>query len=203
MENEKKHTNQSANELLVAGTALGAVGAVGALATGAACPICLVAAPLLVGIGLVKKLKKRRTAIGLGLLMGAVVLGATVKTSWARSEKMHRVVFELTSDNPEQWAATLNNVENLQKAFGKEHTEIEVVAHGKGLGALSKTNTSSGERITAISNAGVRFAACQNTMRKMHLTKGDLLPVSQTVDSGVAELVRKQEAGWAYLKSSP
>lgn len=203
MENEKKHTNQSANELLVAGTALGAVGAVGALATGAACPICLVAAPLFLGIGLVKKLKKRRTAIGLGLLMGAVVLGATVKTSWAQSEKMHRVVFELTSDNPEQWAATLNNVENLQKAFGKEHTEIEVVAHGKGLGALSKTNTSSGERITAISNAGVRFAACQNTMRKMHLTKGDLLPVSQPVDSGVAELVRKQEAGWAYLKSSP
>ena len=147
-------------------------------------------------------MRKRPTAIGLWFLVGAVVLGTAARTTSAQSEKMHRVVFELTSDNPEQWEAALNNVENLQRAFGKEHTEIEVVAHGKGLEALRKTNTSSGERITSISKNGVRFAACENTMRKMHLTKDDLLPVSQPVDSGVAEVVRKQEAGWAYLKSS-
>ena len=149
------------------------------------------------------EMKKRRTVVGLGLLIGTVVLGTTARTTWAQSEKMHRVVFELTSDNPEQWEATLNNVENLQKAFGKEHTELEVVAHGKGLQVLKKTNTTSGDRITSISKTGVRFAACENKMRKMHLTKEDLLPVSQPVDSGVAEVVRKQEAGWAYLKSSP
>ena len=147
-------------------------------------------------------MKERRTVVGMGILIGAVVLGTTAKTTWAQSEKMHRVVFELTSDNPEQWEATLNNVENLQKAFGKEHTELEVVAHGKGLQALKKTNTTSGDRITSIAKTGVRFAACENTMRKMHLTKEDLLPVSQPVDSGVAEVVRKQETGWAYLKSS-
>ena len=28
----------------------------------------------------------------------------------------------------------------------------------------------------------------------------DLFPFASTVDSGVAELVRKQEAGWAYIK---
>jgi intracellular sulfur oxidation DsrE/DsrF family protein len=37
-------------------------------------------------------------------------------------------------------------------------------------------------------------------MRKQNLTKEQLLPFAVTVDSGVAEVVRKQEAGWAYLK---
>lgn len=134
-------------------------------------------------------------------MFGVVVLASVVSIS-AQSEKLHRVVFELTSDSPEQWAAMLNNVGNLQKAFGREHTEIEVVAHGKGLEALRKSNTSSGDRIAAIANTGVRFAACQNTMKRMQLTKEDLLPAAQPVDSGVTEVVRKQEAGWAYLKAS-
>ena len=50
------------------------------------------------------------------------------------------------------------------------------------------------------SEAGVRFAACQNTMRRRNISKEDLLPFVGTVDSGVAEVVRKQEEGWAYLK---
>ena len=53
-----------------------------------------------------------------------------------------------------------------------------------------------------LSQAGVVFAACENTMKKKNVAKEDLLPFATTVDSGVAEVVRKQEAGWAYLKSS-
>jgi intracellular sulfur oxidation DsrE/DsrF family protein len=48
--------------------------------------------------------------------------------------------------------------------------------------------------------AGVVFAACENTMKKQNVTKEQLMPFVITVDSGVAEVVRKQEAGWAYIK---
>ena len=37
-------------------------------------------------------------------------------------------------------------------------------------------------------------------MKKQNVTKDQLLPFVTTVDSGVAEVVRKQEAGWAYIK---
>ena len=119
---------------------------------------------------------------------------------WAQ-EKMHRVVFEVTTEGEAQWEAILNNVENLQKAFGKESVEIEVVAHGKGLGLLKKTNTGLKERIASIASSQVRFVACENTMRHMQVKKEDLLPEAGTVDSGVAEVVRKQEEGWSYIKS--
>ena len=38
-------------------------------------------------------------------------------------------------------------------------------------------------------------------MKKKNVSKADLLPATTTVDSGVAEVVRKQEAGWSYVKS--
>ncbi|HQT34041.1 MAG: DsrE family protein [Thiobacillus sp.] len=113
----------------------------------------------------------------------------------------HRVVFEVNVDGAEQWQGILSNVENLQKTFGNEATEIEAVVHGKGLGLILKTNEAMRERLQSVSGAGVRFAACENTMRRMNLKMEDLMPFATTVDSGVAEVVRKQEAGWSYIKS--
>lgn len=113
---------------------------------------------------------------------------------------MHRVVFEVTADGAEQWQSILNNVENLHKAFGPTQTELAVVAHGKGLGFLLATNTAMHERLARVAQSGVTFAACENTMRRLQVSKSDLFPFVTTVDSGVAEVVRKQEAGWAYIK---
>ncbi len=50
------------------------------------------------------------------------------------------------------------------------------------------------------SDKGIVLAACQNSMRAMRVTTEDLFPFAAQVDSGVAELVRKQEAGWSYIK---
>jgi intracellular sulfur oxidation DsrE/DsrF family protein len=38
-------------------------------------------------------------------------------------------------------------------------------------------------------------------MRRKNVSRGELLPFATTVDSGVAEVVRKQEQGWSYVKS--
>ncbi|MBN8231264.1 hypothetical protein JYK02_27470 [Corallococcus macrosporus] len=52
----------SGNELLASGLGVGAVGALGALVTGAVCPLCIVATPALLAVGLVQKWRARRTA---------------------------------------------------------------------------------------------------------------------------------------------
>jgi len=75
------------------------------------------------------------------------------------------------------------------------------VTHGKGLGLVLKTNTALQKRLETISKSGVVLAACENTMRRKQVTKESLLPFATTVDSGIAEIVRKQEAGWAYIRS--
>ena len=52
-----------------------------------------------------------------------------------------------------------------------------------------------------LADGGVVFAACENTMKKKHVTKEQLVPFATTTGSGVAEVVRKEEAGWSYIKS--
>ena len=119
----------------------------------------------------------------------------------APAPEKHRVVFQVVSDGDEQWDAVLGNVENLREAFGPGNTEVAVIAHGKGLGLVMAANNKHAERMMTLAGGGVAFVACENTMRKKKVTKGQLLPFVTTVDSGVAEVVRKQEQGWSYIKS--
>ena len=112
----------------------------------------------------------------------------------------HRAVIEMTSDDPQVWEGVLNNVENLQKALGV--VTIQVVAHGKGLAMLTtQKNGPVRDRMKKSADAGVVFSACENSMKKQNVKKEDLLPFAKTVDSGVAEVVRAQEAGWSYVTS--
>ncbi len=127
-------------------------------------------------------------------------LALTTMNAQTEKSKTHRTVFEVTMEGTEQWTAVLNNVENLRKSLGNG-TEIEVVTHSKGLGMLVAKDNSLADRIKKLADEGVVFAACENTMRKKNVTKDQLLPSATTTDSGVAELVRKQEAGWSYIKS--
>lgn len=134
------------------------------------------------------------------LILSCFAVAGAQRTTGKEDRKVHRVVIEVTADAAPQWESVLNNVENLQKAFAPAPTKIEVVTHGKGLAMLEKANVAQSGRITKIASGGVKFAACENTMRHMKLQKSDLFDFVVTVDSGVAEVVRKQEAGWSYLK---
>lgn len=139
-------------------------------------------------------------------LLALFVMIATASRSQAQESKApagdtkHRVVFEVTMEGPEQWTAVLNNVENLRTALGAA-TEIEVVAHSKGLGMLVAKDNELMDRMKKLADDGVVFAACENTMKKKNVTKDQLVPFAKTTDSGVAEVIRKQEAGSSYIKS--
>ena len=144
------------------------------------------------------------------LLAGSQIVTSLAAVSVARrvtssahnkpEARRHRVVFQVSVEGQDQWQGILANVENLQKAFGPESTQIEVVCFGKGIDMLLNTDGPLAERIAKDKASGVEFAACQNTLRSRKLTPSDLLPSATTVDSGVAEIVRRQEAGWAYIK---
>ena len=121
------------------------------------------------------------------------------------ADKTHKVVFEVAMDSADKWQGALRNVENVQKALGAKTTKIEVVTHGKGVGMLlAKTSAENAElkaKLDQLHAAGVVFAACENTMKREKLEKKDLVELSTTVDSGVSEVIRKQEEGFAYIKS--
>jgi len=141
--------------------------------------------------------------IGSLLFLGAgiIAVAACATNSPANAVRPHRVVMEVSSDDPKVWDALLNNIENLRHTLGPDATAVELVAHGGGLGMLLGSNQAQAERMARLSGDGVVLAACENTMRRKKVNRADLLPFATTVDSGVAEVVRKQEQGWSYVKS--
>jgi len=114
----------------------------------------------------------------------------------------HRVVIEVNVSGTIPYGVVLNNAANLRKAFAPEPVRIEIVCHGAGLDLLLKRLNPLATRVSALAKVGVMFAACGNTVRGRHLSKTKLLPFVRIVPSGVTEVVRRQEAGWSYLKGA-
>lgn len=111
----------------------------------------------------------------------------------------HKVIVQVSDSDPQKWQLALNNVANIQKDLGRDNVDIELVAYGPGIGML-KLESKVGERIKDAIAAHVKINACQNTMRGQHLTKDDMLSDIGYVPSGVVEIIKKQEAGYAYVR---
>ena len=118
----------------------------------------------------------------------------------APASPKHHVVFQLSEAKGPEWDSLIRHVTNLRKAFENDGgSQVEVVFYGPGLKMLLKTNTEFEERLKKLVDEGVVLAACQNAMKAMNVKTEDLFPFASQVDSGIAELARKQEAGWAYI----
>jgi intracellular sulfur oxidation DsrE/DsrF family protein len=119
--------------------------------------------------------------------------------SFAANAQTHKVVIQLNTSDTLVWHGALKNISNLQAALGTS-TQIELVAHGAGISILVEGKTTQKAKITELAASGVLFKACENTIRERKIDRSTILPQAGTVPSGVAEVVLKQEAGWAYLK---
>ena len=140
------------------------------------------------------------------LLAGGAVLAATLplvsraQAQSAAPAPKNRAVFQVTDNDPARWNMILNNMTNLRDGVGSEGVEIELVAYGPGIGMLKADSPVKARIADALKN-GVIVNGCQNTMTNMKLTPADMLPDITYVPAGVVEVMRKQQQGWAYIRS--
>ncbi len=144
---------------------------------------------------------KRRSVFMLALcavmLMG---LGSSAKMlAQSATGKTHRIVFGVTSDDEKDWQITLGNTRNLLAGLKPDPVEIEIVAFAGGINMV-KADSSVAADIAKLQEQGVKFVACQNSMRAHKLELKDLLPGLAPVPAGIVEVVTKQEQGWIYIK---
>ncbi|MFP5501749.1 MAG: DsrE family protein [Candidatus Sericytochromatia bacterium] len=146
-----------------------------------------------------------RLALVAALLIAAApaapAIAATPAPATQQATAKHKAVFDMTSGQPAVWDATLRNLENLTAHYGPANVSFEVVGHGAGIGLMLKSNAAQAARMEALAKQGVIFAACNNTMKRKQIARSELLPFVTVVPAGVAELIEKQEAGWAYIKA--
>jgi intracellular sulfur oxidation DsrE/DsrF family protein len=113
-----------------------------------------------------------------------------------------KVVYHI--NHSEDASAALNNIRNHLAAAPK--AKIVVVTHGAGIdflidGAKNPTGNPYDVPVQELSDRGVEFRVCKNTLDARKIDKSKLLPEARIVPSGVAEIARLQaEEGFVYLK---
>ncbi len=121
----------------------------------------------------------------------------------------HRIVIQVSQNDPERMNLALNNTENAIKYYsGKgESIEVEIVAYGPGLNMLREDTSPVKDRIKALkaSNVGgdVRFSACHNTQTAMEKREGhpiEIIPEARVVPAGIVRLTQLEEQGWSYIR---
>jgi hypothetical protein len=118
-----------------------------------------------------------------------------------------RVVFHISSDNREDAALLLDQVETVLKEHraSGQPLRLEVVANNQGLRLMQQGRSPFPERIRQLSETypNLVFAACGNTLERMTKETGEqirIVPEAVIVRSGIAYITRRQQTGWAYIK---
>jgi intracellular sulfur oxidation DsrE/DsrF family protein len=127
------------------------------------------------------------------------LIAASAQTAATTGQKRHKIVIQVSDNDPVKWNLALNNAKNLQDDVGAANVDIEIVAYGPGIGML-KLESPSGSRVADAMKANVKVIACENTMRGQKLTRDDMLPALSYVPAGVTEIMTRQGEGWAYLR---
>ena len=112
---------------------------------------------------------------------------------------MKHAVIQVSDGDPKKWNLALNNAQNMQQALGKDKVRIEIVAYGPGLNMLKADSKVAGRLNAALDN-NVELAACATTMKKMKVTKADLVGGATVVPGGVIEIMKRQSQGWSYIR---
>ena len=123
--------------------------------------------------------------------------GDHVKAS-EEGKTMLKAVIHINFTDSERQKHGLKNITNILKE--EKGADIEVVCHGGGIGLLVKDQTDHADEVARLIKEGVRFAACENTLRDKSIPKENLLPDVTTVPAGAVEVIRKQQEGFGYFK---
>lgn len=113
---------------------------------------------------------------------------------------MYKAIFHL--DDEARVGIAYRGIMNLLHDMETEgeKVDVELLANSTGVKPFMKEREENKEAISLMLEKGVSIAICNNTLRTLYLTKEDFVDEAIVVKSGVGELTRKQNAGWAYIK---
>jgi intracellular sulfur oxidation DsrE/DsrF family protein len=148
-----------------------------------------------------KKRFKFYLLCGLAALLAAVLTPA----SMAQEEKPfaeNKFVLQISDMDPDKQTLVLNVASNIIKHYGQDQADVEIVAFGPGLRLLFAEN-SNASRIDGLTESGVRFAACNNTITNMTNTLGSAPKLNEhakVVPGGIVRIKELADQGYLLVK---
>ena len=136
------------------------------------------------------------------LFVGLITFFTTLNAEEKVESKVHKVVIQVSTDDMRTQKIALNNAVNLQKLYGLDNVEIEIVAFGPGITLLTDKSRQV-KRVESLALQDISFSACLNSIEKLESVSGskvELLEGVETVRAGVARIIELQEEGYSYIR---
>lgn len=143
--------------------------------------------------------------LGLATALTAMLGLSACSTTEATAENSgpkHKLVIQVSSNDPLTQKIAMNNAMNIQKAYGVDNVAVEIVAYGPGLGMLTAGNGQT-KRVESLAIQGITFSACGNTIKGMTKKTGKapvLTAGVKVVPAGVQRIIELHEQGYAYVR---
>jgi uncharacterized protein len=146
--------------------------------------------------------------IGWVILAGALAAASAVQAETDSYFGEQKVVYHINyagGETGDGYRPALTNIQNHIDAVGVDNLEVKVVLHGDGLALLRSAvdNQALQMDVTSLKTQNVEFRVCQITLDRRDISyEEDLFEVweDDIVPSGVAEVARLQQMGYAYIK---
>jgi uncharacterized protein len=147
----------------------------------------------------------------LGILLGTAGLHQIQKNQQSEvlvsTDAITKVLVHLTSSDSDTGLNTLTNLENMLKEYRKsgQNVRVEVVANGHAINLLRQDTTPFGPLIARLTREykNLTFAACKNTIDQIQITNDEeieLIPQARLIESGIVEVIERQQQGWTYIR---
>ena len=128
-----------------------------------------------------------------------ILLSTQIFAQKSKKVKEHRVVFHLATADTAAYRALTKQLSNVLNVWPT--AKIELVVHNKGLGFVIKGKSQFEPEIQNLTNQGIAFAVCENSLKQQKLTKEQIFSQALFVPAGLIEIIEKEEAGWSYMKA--
>jgi uncharacterized protein len=114
----------------------------------------------------------------------------------------HRVVLQLSDNDPKKQALVVSVAYNLLKLYDPDKVAIEVVTFGPGIELLFPDNANR-KLVESLVAQGVKFDICLNTVETIERDTGkrpQYIPVATPIQVGVGQIMSLTENGYTLVR---
>jgi len=136
------------------------------------------------------------------LVMSSLLFVSAPALAANQSLAEYKYVLHISDMDPSKQELILNNARNLLEAYPPGDVEVEIVAYGPGLRLMFAENVNA-QRLDSLSQSGVKFTACGNTLKGMAKLLGEepkLNPAATVVPGGIVRIGELVKQGYIYVK---
>lgn len=126
------------------------------------------------------------------------ILMVGVALTEVKAQESPKIVMHLQTADTLVHKSLVNQITNMKKEI--PDAQVAVVCHGPGMDFLLRSKSYYVNKINALKLSDVSFIGCQFTMKQKNIKPEDLVPFAQTVPYALVDIVKKQQAGWIYVK---